>query len=184
MCVAASTSQATIVTWTFKGITEHYFGDAPELTPFKLEVRLNTKTIAAGPQWDGPNTSYGGAQFWWSVPPFYSCSGQGADVLTTYKTSQFGVQLNVLDMGNDCGLYIDFGSKLLGQLDPNDPMTRSYDMNNFGATISMVGDMAFQAISVDWAVQNVPEPSPVALIGAGLAGLIWVRRRKDTREQA
>lgn len=33
-------------------------------------------------------------------------------------------------------------------------------------------------------VNLVPEPSPVALIGAGLAGLIWVRRRKDTREMA
>jgi hypothetical protein len=37
-----------------------------------------------------------------------------------------------------------------------------------------------------WYAQSfiLPEPSPVALIGAGLAGLIWVRRRKDTREQA
>jgi hypothetical protein len=43
---------------------------------------------------------------------------------------------------------------------------------------------SYEALTVDYSHQMIPEPSPVALIGAGLAGLIWVRRRKDMRDQA
>jgi hypothetical protein len=51
--------------------------------------------------------------------------------------------------------------------------------------VSLLGPvLSFYSLTVDYTYQMIPEPSPVALIGAGLAGLIWVRRRKDTREQA
>jgi hypothetical protein len=50
--------------------------------------------------------------------------------------------------------------------------------------VSLLGPvLSFYSLTVDYTYQMIPEPSPVALIGAGLAGLIWVRRRKDTRER-
>ena len=68
-----------------------------------------------------------------------------------------------------------------------DPLSQWFDMSSpdLQIEVSLLGPvLSFYSLTVDYTYQMIPEPSPVALIGAGLAGLIWVRRRKDTREQA
>jgi hypothetical protein len=57
----------------------------------------------------------------------------------------------------------------------NATLTNTLSASNVG------GSQAFQAIISDATTSNTPEPATLAIIGVGLAGIGYVRRRKNTK---
>ena len=52
---------------------------------------------------------------------------------------------------------------------------------NTSSSANVATGQAFQAIVSDAAASNTPEPTTLAIIGAGLAGIGYVRRRRNTK---
>jgi hypothetical protein len=183
LLVAALSSQAATVGWQFKGTT---WDDDRGVVPFSAYLEVDTGRIARGPNPDGPNSAVGGTFRWGTNGGMPYCNS-GA-LLSHYAVSDTGFVLSGLDT-SDCGIIVWVsGAVPTGRFEvAGDSRTQWFDMTgpDLEIQVSMMGPVrSFQSVSVDYTYQMIPEPSPVALIGAGLAGLIWVRRRKDTREQA
>ncbi|CAN7593870.1 PEP-CTERM sorting domain-containing protein [Pseudorhodoferax sp. LjRoot39] len=178
-------AQAAIVGWQFKGLTEHEFNPEgiSEIVPFALYIEMDTAAIANGTAGYAQNGSW----FRWRVggnQAVAACESAWGGSISGFRTSGAGFYMESLYPSNDCAVTINFFGLAKGLEVAADPLTNWYDTSSFAAEITLYGNHSFRAISVTYAAQMIPEPSPVALIGAGLAGLFWVRRRKDTRAQA
>ncbi|RCW65183.1 PEP-CTERM sorting domain-containing protein [Pseudorhodoferax soli] len=182
---AALGANAATVGWTFKGTT---YDSDDRLVPFWAYIEVDTGTLNNGPYFEGPGTGIGktGAEWW--VDGKYGCYGGGEYGYSRYSTSSAGFAISSLDAGNDCGVVAWVTGSGTSRFEvAGDQLTQWFDLSGLGTDFQIYmssSARAFQAVTVDFTYQMIPEPSPVALIGAGLAGLIWVRRRKDAREQA
>lgn len=184
-CVSA---QAAFVAWSVTGTTEDWNGDK---TTFTAWIGIDTQQLVlTGPGtlgWSDLDSKT--ARFKWNAPGLGGCQGQGIATMETYDNY---LMLSGVDPSNDCLLIVKIGGTGIGQPGPfatvYDDWDRYYAVttltNGFGADVYGSSSLPFfSSVSVTAVSQSVPEPSPVTLIGAGLAGLLWVRRRKDTREQ-
>lgn len=183
LLVAALSSQAATVGWQFKGTT---WDDDRGIVPFSAYVEVDTGRIARGPNPDGPGSAIGGTIRWAldGAPPFCRTEAVGS----WYGASETSFGIGALDRYSDCGIMVTVTGALgTGRFEvEGDPLTQWYDMSgpDLQIEVSLLGPvLSFYSLTVDYTYQMIPEPSPVALIGAGLAGLIWVRRRRDTRQQ-
>ena len=181
--LAGVCAQAATVGWQFKGTTFHEYDG---VVPFSAYVEVDTGRIARGPNPDGPGSAIGGTIRWAldGAQPFCRVEAVGS----WYGASETSFGIGALDRYSDCGIMVSVTGALgTGRFEvEGDPLTQWYDMSGPDLQIedSLLGPvLSFYSLTVDYTYQMIPEPSPVALIGAGLAGLIWVRRRKDTRER-
>lgn len=179
-------AQAAYVAWNITGFAKDY---NDQLTPFRAWIGVDTQYLKQ----TGPNSPEGmstvGATFRWGAPGIGGCEGKG---FATLVTGDNGFHISGVDSSNDCMLSVSISGPGIGEPGPFATIYDSWD-RKYSAYTYMPGieyvvygsshNPIFFAESVTAAHQSVPEPSPVALIGAGLAGLFWVRRRKDTRAQ-
>lgn len=182
--LAGVCAQAATVGWQFKGTTFHEYDG---VVPFSAYVEVDTGRIARGPNPDGPGSAVGGAIRWSTNEGPAFCDTQG--VISWYRASDTSFGIGALDSYSECGIMVSVTGALgTGRFEvEGDPLSQWFDMSSpdLQIEVSLLGPvLSFYSLTVDYTYQMIPEPSPVALIGAGLAGLIWVRRRKDTREQA
>jgi hypothetical protein len=182
---AALGSHGATVGWQFSGMVAD---DDYGVVRFNAYVEVDTVRVTNGPHYDGPGTSLGKARVRWSIRGLTGCSGSGNTVLSNFSAGADGFFIGSLFPGDDCQVAAWVSAPGTGQFEnPMDLLTQWYDVQDprVSMHVSLMGPVrSYEALTVDYSHQMIPEPSPVALIGAGLAGLIWVRRRKDMRDQA
>ncbi|GHC72830.1 hypothetical protein GCM10007320_08980 [Pseudorhodoferax aquiterrae] len=180
-CVSA---QAAYVAWNITGFALDY---EDRLTPFHAWIGIDTQYLKQTDPGSTIGMSNVGATFRWGARGIGGCEGSG---YATMSTTDDSFHVSGTDSTNDCSLSVSVWGPGIGQTGPFDSIYDSWD-RKFSAYTYMPGiqyvvyggshNPIFSAVQVTAAHQSVPEPSPVGLIGAGLAGLLWVRRRKDER---
>jgi hypothetical protein len=169
LSLAGVCAQAATVGWQFEGTT---YVDDKGVVPFSAYVEVDTGRMARGPNPDGPGSAIGGF-FRWGTSGSTYCRSHA--LLSHYSTTDASFVLGSLDTA-DCGITVWVTGALgTGRFEvEGDPLTQWYDMSgpDLQIQVSMMGPvLSAQSLTVDYTYQMIPEPSPVALIGAGLAGL-------------
>jgi uncharacterized membrane protein len=160
---------------------------SPTFTPVPLPANMNSQatgvndagTIVGFYQYDAAG----------DLTSFEDVNG----MVTSFQPfgSMSSVALGINNLGDIVGDYLDAGGTMHGYLDANGVFTSFDPAGSAGTTANGINDLGqivgFYVDANDNTIgflAQVPEPATLVLFGSGLAGLVFVRRRKHARDVA